>query len=55
MWGAGLRYWGSMHFGNLNPAKTLRLVVPGIVSLTLGFQTRLSSFFLGALGMEQRQ
>jgi hypothetical protein len=55
MWGAGLRYWGSMHFGNLNPAKTLRLVVPGIVSLTLGFQTMLSSFFLGALGMEQRQ
>jgi hypothetical protein len=51
MWIAGLSYWSSMHFGNLNPAKTLRIVIPGIVCLTLGFQVILSSFFLSVLGM----
>lgn len=55
MWGAGLSYWSSMHFGNLNPAKTLRLVIPGVVSLTLGFQVMLSSFFLSVLGIERQQ
>jgi glycosyltransferase involved in cell wall biosynthesis len=55
MWGAGLNYWSSMHFGNLNPAKTLRLVIPGVVCLTLGFQVMLSSFFLSVLGIERQQ
>jgi glycosyltransferase involved in cell wall biosynthesis len=55
MWGAGLSYWSSMHFGNLNPAKTLRLVIPGVVCLTLGFQVMLSSFFLSVLGIERQQ
>jgi len=54
MWVAGLSYWGSMHFGNLNPAKTLRIVIPGIVCLSLGFQVILSSFFLSVLGMERQ-
>jgi glycosyltransferase involved in cell wall biosynthesis len=53
LWIAGLSYWSSMHFGNLNPAKTLRMVIPGIVCLTLGFQVILSSFFLSVLGMEE--
>lgn len=55
MWVAGLSYWSSMHFGNLNPAKALRLVIPGIVCLTLGSQVVLSSFFLSVLGMERQQ
>ncbi|HEY4765892.1 MAG TPA: glycosyltransferase family 2 protein [Candidatus Sulfotelmatobacter sp.] len=55
MWGAGLSYWSSMHFGNLNPAKTLRLVIPGVVCLTLGFQVMLSSFFLSVLGIERQR
>lgn len=55
MWGAGLRYWSSMHFGNLDPAKALRLAIPGVVCLTLGFQVMLSSFFLSVLGMDRRE
>ena len=55
MWIAGLNYWSSMHFGNLNPVKTLRIVIPGIVCLTLGVQVILSSFFLRVLDMERQQ
>ena len=50
-WIFGLSYWRSQHFGLLDPEKTLRIVIPGFVSLTLGIQTILSSFFLSILGM----
>jgi len=43
-----------MHFGPLSPARELRIVIPGIVCLTLGFQIILSSFFLSVLGMGQQ-
>jgi glycosyltransferase involved in cell wall biosynthesis len=54
MWAAGLSYWSNAHFGNLNPAKALRIVTPGVVCLTLGFQLILSSFFLSVLALERR-
>jgi glycosyltransferase involved in cell wall biosynthesis len=47
-------YWSTRHFGPLEPTRTLRLVIPGVVSLTLGVQTVLSSFFLSVLGMARR-
>jgi glycosyltransferase involved in cell wall biosynthesis len=50
-WGLGLEYWRSHHFGPLDPEKTLRIVIPGVVFFTLGFQIILSSFFLSVLGM----
>jgi glycosyltransferase involved in cell wall biosynthesis len=53
-WGLGLEYWRSHHFGPLDPEKTLRVVIPGVVSFTLGFQIILSSFFLSVLGMSRR-
>ena len=53
-WGFGLEYWKSRGFGALDPDKTLRIVVPGLVSLTLGVETILSSFFLSVLGMRRR-
>jgi len=53
-WVLGLSYWGSHHFGPLDPAKTFRIVIPGIVGITLGFQIILSSFFLSVLGMARR-
>jgi glycosyltransferase involved in cell wall biosynthesis len=37
------------HFGNLDPVKTMRLIIPATVSLTLGGQIMLSSFFLSVL------
>ena len=40
MWIFGLSYWRSHHFGPLDPEKTLRIVIPGFVSLTLGVADR---------------
>jgi glycosyltransferase involved in cell wall biosynthesis len=53
-WGFGLEYWRNHHFGPLDPEKTLRIVIPGVVFFTLGFQIILSSFFLSVLGMARQ-
>ncbi len=53
-WVLGLEYWRSNQFGPLNPATTLRIVIPGVVFFTLGFQVILSSFFLSVLGMGRK-
>ncbi len=49
-----LSEWGSQSFGPLDPVRTLRVVIPSILSLILGFQIILSSFFLSVLGMRRR-
>lgn len=54
-WIFGLGYWRSHHFGPLDPDTTLRMVIPGFVSLTLGVQIVLSSFFLSVLGMARKR
>ncbi len=53
-WVLGLEYWRIHEFGPLDPQETLRIVIPGMVSFTLGFQIVLSSFFLSVLGMSRR-
>jgi glycosyltransferase involved in cell wall biosynthesis len=53
-WALGLEYWRIRQFGPLDPEKTLRIVIPGVVCFTLGFQVVLSSFFLSVLGMSRR-
>jgi glycosyltransferase involved in cell wall biosynthesis len=53
-WGVGLAHWRSHQYGPLDLEKTLRIVIPGFVCFTLGFQTILSSFFLSVLGMSRR-
>jgi glycosyltransferase involved in cell wall biosynthesis len=53
-WVLGLEYWRIQQFGPLDPEKTLRIVIPGVVCFTLGFQVVLSSFFLSVLGMSRR-
>ena len=54
MWGFGLSYWQHHQFGPLDPEKTLRIVIPAFVSVTLGVQIVLSSFFMSVLGMGRR-
>ena len=53
-WVLGLEYWRIRQFGDLDPEKTLRIMIPGVVCFTLGFQIVLSSFFLSVLGMSRR-
>lgn len=46
--------WGARSFGPLDPTRTMRVVIPSVTSLTLGFEIILSSFFLSILGMRRR-
>jgi hypothetical protein len=41
--------WGAQHFGDLDPVKAMRLIIPAVFALTLGGQIMLSSFFLSVL------
>lgn len=45
--------WRLSHFGMLNYQEGLRLMVPGVLLCTLGFQTILGSFFLSILGLRR--
>lgn len=47
-------FWQSRHFGNLDYPKTMRLVIPASLCLTLGVQTVFASFFLSVLGLRRR-
>lgn len=51
---AATAIWWQTGFGELDYARTMRLVVPGATLTALGFQTFLSSFLVSVLGMERR-
>ena len=46
--------WEMTGFGGLNPSETLRVVIPSVTAIALGFQTMLSSLFLGVLRLRRR-
>ena len=46
--------WRMRHFGSLDYARTMRLVVPGVTVTVLGFHTILSCFFLSLLDLRRR-
>ena len=46
--------WSDVGFGELNPSKVLRQVIPSILAIALGFQIVLGSFFLSVLGLKRR-
>jgi len=47
-------FWESLHFGPLQPRETLRIVIPSITALTIGFETILASFFLSVLALARK-
>jgi glycosyltransferase involved in cell wall biosynthesis len=47
-------HWSLRSFGPLDPTKTLRIIIPASLSLALGCQIVLSSFFLSVLGLGRR-
>ena len=51
---AALRQWWALNFGHLDYPSTLRLVIPGVTLVVLGYQTILSSFLISMLGMHRR-
>lgn len=44
-----LIYWSENFFGDIDPTYSMRLVIPGAVLFTLGFQSLFASFFLSVL------
>ena len=52
--GYALKLWQSTAFGSLNPEQTMRIVIPSVTCLALGFQVVFSSFFLSVLGLKRR-
>ena len=45
--------WGNVNFGDLEPSKMLRNVIPAVLFLTLGIQAVLYSFFLSLLALKK--
>ena len=50
----GVHMWGQAGFGALDYAKTMRLVIPSMLAVTLGVQVVFSSFFGSFLRMAQK-
>ena len=46
--------WKQVSFGGLNPAHTLRIIIPAVTALIIGVQIVFSSFFLSVLGLRRR-
>ena len=46
--------WGSGHFGLLDPVHVLRIVIPAVLTITLGCNVIFASFFLSILGMRRK-
>lgn len=51
---AAVNLWRQRNFGNLDYAQTMRWVIPGVTAVALGFQTVVSSFFIGILRMHRK-
>jgi glycosyltransferase involved in cell wall biosynthesis len=48
-------YWGENRFGNIDPSFSMRLVIPGAVLFTLGFEILFASFFISILNIQLKQ
>ena len=46
--------WGHAEFGGLDARAAVRVAIPAVLGLTLGFQTMMSSMFVGILGIPTR-
>jgi glycosyltransferase involved in cell wall biosynthesis len=49
------RIWEATLFGALNPAMSMRVVIPSVTSLALGVQVIFSSFFLSVLKLKRQR
>ena len=49
-----LYIWNARLYGALDPAVTMRIVIPSVTALALGVQVVFSSFFLSVLGLKRK-
>jgi glycosyltransferase involved in cell wall biosynthesis len=48
-------YWGENRFGDIDPTFSMRLVIPGAVLFSLGFEILFASFFISILNTQLKQ
>jgi len=48
-------YWGENRFGDIDPTRSMRLVIPGAMLFTLGFEIFFASFFISILNTRLKQ
>jgi hypothetical protein len=48
-------YWSENRFGDIAPTLSMRLVIPGAMLFTLGFQILFASFFISILNIKLKQ
>jgi hypothetical protein len=46
--------WNAQLYGALDPAVTMRIVIPSVTALALGVQVIFSSFFLSVLELKRK-
>ncbi|MGK7907236.1 MAG: glycosyltransferase family 2 protein [Synechococcus sp.] len=51
---AAFSIWENNLFGSLDPVQVMKIVIPSVTCLAMGFQTIFSSFFLSVLGLKRR-
>ena len=51
---AAVNIWREHHFGPLDYAQTMRIVIPGVTLTALGVQTLLGSFMISIMGMHRK-
>jgi hypothetical protein len=49
-----VRAWSAQHFGMMDYSRTMRIVIPAALLLTLGAQTIFASFFMSVLGLRRK-
>jgi glycosyltransferase involved in cell wall biosynthesis len=47
--------WAGTRFGDLDPFRSMRIIIPAVLALTLGLQMIFSSFYLGLLQLQFRK
>jgi glycosyltransferase involved in cell wall biosynthesis len=48
-------YWSENRFGDIDPTFSMRLVIPGAILFTLGFEILFASFFISILNIKLKQ
>ena len=51
---AALVYWSQNYFGVIDPAQSMRLVIPGVMMFSVGVQLVFASFFISILLMKRK-
>jgi hypothetical protein len=52
---AALLFWENLSFGDLDPLRMMRVIIPAGLGMCLGSQVMLASFFLSLLRMGRRR